>query len=180
MEPSVAIPFNYKYKCFKGKMGHKWSNSHRESDWLPQFTGSQEKKMPCLLSHLKKTAHFRTQLCIFQSGVRLQPLKAAWGHNRAVRWTLGQSEYECIGFRTPFYFTNISAIWNCPEMVLYLQMDLSFQEKKRFGTPLLCWWDVKQKPSLIFLGHPVSYFADLLLCPCDKYSLKIFILNLHL
>ena len=49
-----------------------------------------------------------------------------WGFEVAIR----QYEHEWIGSKTQFSFVNISAPFNRTEMVLYVHMDLSFQEKK--------------------------------------------------
>ena len=60
------------------------------------------------------------------------------------------------------------------EMVLNsnLHMDLSFQEKKKlFEDPTLGCQDIKQKPSLIFLGHPVESSLVLISsCPTTTHQ----------
>ena len=48
---------------------------------------------------------------------------------------------------------DIAQKWFC---IQNFHMDLSSQEKKLSENPILGCQDIKQKPSLIFLGHPVD------------------------
>ena len=72
--------------------------------------------------------------------------------------SLRQYEYKLICFKTAFCFANISAKIT-QKLVLYFVFTYGSQfsgEKKQFENLILGCQDIKQKPSLIFLGHPVE------------------------